>query len=304
MSTCRSWMAKTVRRYLLLCLPWLPIWLPAAEIVLVADENSPAIEGFRTSLAERRPQDRISFLDGASLEHARPPANARLILLDPDLLPRRMAMPITTPTLVLRISRVHAHALLGNDRPAGITLLWSDPPLERQLLLSHLLLPDSKRIGVLYSEHSRFLLDELQTAAQRLDLQIVARQWSDSRDSQPLQQLLANSDLLLGLDDPALFNLHTIKALLLSSYARQRALIGPTVSFVRAGSLASSYSDQDDWLATLDQLLDQPPARWPRAQYPKVFKVQGNRQVARALGIELGDDSELQRRLEAGEQRP
>ena len=62
--------------------------------------------------------------------------------------------------------------------------------------------------------------------------------------------------LLLGLDDPDLYNPKTAKNLLLSSYSRQVALVGPNAAFVRAGSLASTYSDQPDWLAILDQLLD------------------------------------------------
>ncbi|MBC9250844.1 ABC transporter substrate-binding protein [Pseudomonas alcaligenes] len=277
----------------------------AAEVVLSSSEDTPALRAFALALAERRPQDQVSFRPLAQLGRvAGLPADCRLILLDRQALDWRLSDPLGPPTLVLRVSRVEAQRLLGNTRPGHLSLLWSDPPAARQLALARLLLPGRTRIGVLYGTDSAFLLPELARAAAPLGLQIVAQAWTDNRDSRPLLSLLARSDLLLGLDDAQLYNNRTIKNLLLSSYAQQRILLGPSAGFVRAGSLASSYSDQDDWLATLDQMLDQEPQDWPRELYPSRFKVQSNRQVARALGIELADDAELARRLAAGENTP
>jgi hypothetical protein len=79
---------------------------------------------------------------------------------------------------------------------------------------------------VLYGEHSSFCSTSC-ARPHALGLEIVAQDWSDPRDSRPLQNLLANSDVLLGLDDPDLYNSKTAKNLLLSSYGRQMALIGP-----------------------------------------------------------------------------
>lgn len=106
---------------------------------------------------------------------------------------------------------------------------------------------------------------------------------------------------LLG-GDKQLYNSQSIKSLLLGSYAKNRALLGPTAAFVKAGSLASSYSDQEDWLDTLDELLGQAPRHWPLSLYPGHFKVLGNRQVARSLGIDLASDADLGRRLAEGEE--
>lgn len=176
--------------------------------------------------------------------------------------------------------------------------------MARQLRLIRSVLPQVRRVGVLYSQDSRFLLDEVREAARSLDLEIVAEPWDSIGDSRPLQEVLRDSEVLLGLDDPSLYNPKTVKNLLLSSYARQQALIGPNAGFVRAGSLASTYSDQQDWLQTLDQLLDQPVARWPRTLYPAAFKVLSNPQVARSLGIEEIDPEAVARQLSEGEKRP
>lgn len=286
---------------LLLCCLVASLPTRAAELLLSA-EDSPAVRGFVNQLAERRPQDEVRFLPLDQLPPPdRLPGSSRLILLGEKALEWRLSSTSGPPTLALRISRIQARRLLGEKRPDGVTLLWSDPQPARQLRLARLLFPHAQRIGVLYDEHSAFLLDELRHAAAPLGLTVVGQPWPDQGDSRPLLSLLGDSDLLLGLDDQDLYNARTAKSLLLTSYTRQRALLGPSISFVRAGSLASSYSDQADWLATLDELLDQPPGHWPRAAYPAYYKVMGNRQVARALGMELASDSELEQQLVAGE---
>lgn len=291
-----------IRHWLLFCCLLCSLPLPAAEIILGSAEDSPAIRAFVAALAERRPRDRVRFQRLGQLPSpADLSADTRLILLGPQALDWRLSTVQGPPTLVVRVSQVHAQQRLGASRPANLSLLWNEPAPARQLRLVRLLLPQAKRVGVLYDRHSEFLLDELRRAAAALDLQIIAQAWPDRRDNRPLLALLQRSDVLLGVNDADLYNPQTAKNLLLTSYAQQRALIGPSASFVRAGSLASSYSDQADWLASLDQLLDQAPTNWPDSAYPMHFKVLGNRQVARALAIELADDARLARQVAEGE---
>ncbi|VVQ14973.1 ABC transporter substrate-binding protein [Pseudomonas fluorescens] len=292
-----------------LCL-FLTAWLhgvavQAADILLTGAEESPGVQAFVQALSELRPTDNVRFQPLASLPApGKLPASLRLILLDLPSLDWRLQETQGPATLVLRISRLQARQRLGSTQPAHLSLLWSDPPLSRQLQLIRRILPQARRIGVLFDEHSEFLLKELNLAAAPLNLQIVSERWDNTHDSRPLQAVLKNSDVLLGLDDPDLYNPKTAKNLLLSSYSRQVALVGPNVAFVRAGSLASSYSDQNDWLAILDQLLDQPPASWPRTLYPARFKVSSNAQVARSLGIEPLNDASVASALAEGERRP
>lgn len=297
--------AKLWRRTVLLgCLLFAaPAW--SAEILLTAAEDGTGVQAFAQALAQQRPEDRVTFTALKDLPApGRLPATTRLILLDLPGLDWRLQDPQGPPTLVLRISRLQAHQHLGATPHPHISLLWSDPPLERQLRLIASILPQARRIGVLYGADSEFLLPELRQYATPLGLEIVPQRWDNINDSRPLQSLFRNSDVLLGLDDPQLYNPKTAKNLLLSSYAQQLPLVGPNAGFVRAGSLASTYSDQTDWLAVLDRLLDHPPANWPRSLYPEHFKVVGNPQVARSLGIEQVDETSVATRLAEGEKRP
>jgi hypothetical protein len=277
----------------------------AADILLTGAEDSAGVQSFVQALRELRPADTVRFqpLDNLPAP-GKLPADTRLILLDLPSLDWRQQDHQGPATLVLRISRLQARQHLGDALPPRLSLLWSDPPLDRQLRLTRILLPQVKRVGVLYDNHSEFLLKELRQAAHTLGLEVVTERWDNTQDSRPLQTLLDNSDVLLGLDDPDLYNSKTAKNLLLSSYARQLALIGPNAGFVKAGSLASSYSDQNDWLVILDQLLDRPPATWPRTYYPPRFKVSSNPQVARSLGIEQINEASVATLLAEGERHP
>lgn len=292
------------RGVLLLCLSLAaPAW--SADILLTAAENGDGVQAFVQALAERRPHDHVTFTPLKDLPApSQLPAGTRLILLDLPGLDWRLQDAQGPSTLVLRISRLQARQRLGAAPPPKISLLWSDPPLDRQLRMITGILPQARRVGVLYGLDSEFLLDELRQYATPLGLEIVAQRWDNINDSRPLQTLFKDSDVLLGLDDPQLYNPKTAKNLLLSSYARQLPLVGPNAGFVKAGSLASTYSDQADWLRVLDRLLDHPPASWPRTLYPDYFKVVGNPQVARSLGIEQVDEDSVAARLAEGEKRP
>ena len=286
---------------LLCCLLGCPA-LQAAQIILSSASDSPGMRAFAAALALRRPDDQVQFQALAQLPSpADLPRATRLILLGPTALDWRLSSEQGPPSLILQVSQLQAQQRLGARQPANLSLLWSEPDPARQLRLAKLLLPHAKRIGVLHDQHSALLVEQLRQVATPLDLQIIPQLWPDTRDNRPLLSLLRRSDLLLGLPDSDLYNPQTAKSLLLTSYSQQRALIGPNAAFVRAGSLASSYSDQDDWLDSLDRLLDQPVQSWPRAAYPHYFKVLGNHQVARALAIEMADDATLTRQVAEGE---
>ena len=296
----RLWRRAVLLACLLLAAP---AW--SADILLTAAEDGAGVQAFAQALAQQRPEDHVTFTPLNDLPApSRLPASTRLILLDLPGLDWRLQDTQGPPTLVLRISRLQAHQRLGTTQHPRISLLWSDPAQERQLRLIAAILPQARRIGVLYSADSEFLLPELRQHAKPLGLEIVPQRWDNTSDSRPLQTLFRNSDVLLGLDDPQLYNPKTAKNLLLSSYAQQLPLVGPNAGFVRAGSLASTYSDQADWLAVLDRLLDLAPANWPHSLYPEHFKVVGNPQVARSLGIEQVDEANVALRLAEGEKRP
>jgi hypothetical protein len=294
-----------LQTFVLLCLLATSALTQAAEILVVANSDSPALRLFVNTLAARRVDDRVRFARISELgSPAALPDDSRLVLLGSDALDWRLGDAGGPPSLAIQISRVQVFRRLGERRPAHLTLLWNDPNPARQLRLIRQLLPQARRVGLLYGDDSRFLVNELRRLAAAQGLAITSWYWPDPHDSRPLHRLLDDSDVLLGVDDPSLYNSKTIKSVLLASYGRKQALIGPTAAFIRAGSLSSSYSDQQDWLNELDRLLSMAPQQWPREAYPRHFKVLSNSQVARSLGVELSDDRDQALRLQQWENEP
>ncbi|MFP3458973.1 hypothetical protein R0J89_22230, partial [Psychrobacter sp. SIMBA_152] len=77
---------------------------------------------------------RVRFQTTADLPRpGRLKADQRLVLLDSAALEWRLSESAGPPALAMRVSRVQAEQRLGKSRPAFLTLLWSDPPLARQL---------------------------------------------------------------------------------------------------------------------------------------------------------------------------
>nr|WP_256662782.1 ABC transporter substrate binding protein [Pseudomonas sp. AG1028] len=293
----RIWLCRAL---VTLCVLHTPV--RAAELLLSTAGDTSTLQHFASALAKSRPADRLRVVPLNDM----PPLDqlgddTRLILFGKPALNWRLTTPKGPPTLVLQVSKTDAREILGKRHPAEFSVLWQDPAPRRQLRLLKLLLPNAPRVGVLHDPHSAFLIEELHQAASELGLKIVASSWQDTRDNKAVINLLRASDVLLAIADDDLYNSMTAKTLLLTSYSQQHALIGPSAGFVRAGSLATTYSDQSDQLATLNQLLDQSPARWPAGAYSQTFKVLGNPQVARALGITLPSDAELARHLSQGE---
>lgn len=270
-----------------------------AQIILSAELDSPNVRHFADALAQALPLQNVSYMPRSELQaQSQFAADTRLILLGPALLDWRLQLTHSAPaTLIMQVSRVQAHQRLTNQQPQKLTFLWSDPPLERQIVLLKTILAGRKNIGVLYSNHSAFLLKEIKQAVQAQNLTLHTYYWPDSYDAGSLVRLLNKTDVLLGIDDADIYNPSSIKSILLSSYARKQALIGPTAAFIKAGSLASTYSDKDDWLRSLQKLLTTPTESWPRSFYPEEFKVMLNQQVARSLGIETHQPSDLAEQL-------
>src|ERR1700712_1496365 len=138
------------------------VGVQAADILLTGVEDSPGMQSFVQALSQLRPIDHVHFRPLASLPApGKLPSNLRLILLDMPSLDWRLQDTQGPATLVLRISRLQAQQRFGSILPSRLSLLWSDPPLSRQLQLIRQLLPQGRRVGVLFDAHSEFLLKEL-----------------------------------------------------------------------------------------------------------------------------------------------
>ncbi|MHB1084348.1 MAG: ABC transporter substrate-binding protein [Thiobacillus sp.] len=184
-----------------------------------------------------------------------------------------------------------------------VSAIYIDQPFERQVKLIRLAFPDARRVGVLLSADQEWLTGELDEAlrSQRLSL-VHATLAGDEQLITPLENVLAEADLLLAVPDPLVFNRNTAQSLFLTSYRYRDPVMGYSHSMTRAGALLSLYSSPAqigrqaaEWVRNA---LNNVPVRLPPPAFPAYFDISINEQVARSLGFTLPPEDELVKRME------
>lgn len=214
------------------------------------------------------------------------------------------AAPGSAPLLVTLMPREAFERLAAGGRREGgsrpMSAVHLDQPVERQLELVRLALPEAKRIGVLLGPASKSRYNALAAAAMERKLRLDAQQVAQESDLAPaLLKLLPEIDLLLALPDATVFNAGTIQMILLSTYRHQRPLIGFSASYTRAGAILSLFSTPRQIGAQAADMLRSALAsgRLPPPQYPREFQVAANPHVAHSLGLRLDSEQTLLQRL-------
>jgi ABC-type uncharacterized transport system substrate-binding protein len=103
------------------------------------------------------------------------------------------------------------------------------------------------------------------------------------------------------LPDPLVFNKGTVQSLLLTTYRYQDPVIGFSQAYVKAGALAAVYSSPEQigrqTGEALVRVLAGRALLLPLPEYPKYFSVSVNYQVARSLGLSVGDEALIYQKL-------
>lgn len=216
------------------------------------------------------------------------------------------ALPSRVPVLAVLVPRSwflkSGRARLADGGRRAVSAVFLDQPYERQARLIRLALPDVRRVGVLLGSDQKGVADELDEALRGQRLGLVHQTVSeDERLLTPLEHVLNESDVLLALPDPLVFNRSTAQSLFLTSYRYRDPVVGYSRSMTRAGALVSLYSTPSqigrqaaEWVIGA---LGGGSPRLPAPAYPAYFEISINDQVARSLGFSLPPEGELEKRL-------
>jgi len=208
------------------------------------------------------------------------------------------------PVLGVLVPRPSYDRILQDSRrnPRNFSAIVLDQPLSRQFSLIKTILPGIINVGVLLGPTSRDALADLKRAAAQQTLTLQQANVDEPAQLLPrLKQLLDTSSALLAVPDPLIYTRETVQPILLTTYRYQIPVIGFSQAYVRAGALAAVYSTPRQIarqvVEELIQLESRPKAGLSTVQSPKYFSVDVNRQVARALGIEVADENVLSETL-------
>lgn len=305
----RSWTElRWIVGWVLACLMGAPGLVAAAQVAIVmSDDSAPyqeVYQAIRSNLDNVGLDTSRAYADGLASGAL---SEARLIVTvgvrATDLL---ASLPIRTPVLAVLVPRAwyikSGRPRLTDGGHRSASAIFLDQPFERQSKLIRLAFPEARRVGVLLSAEQRGLVDELDEAlrAQRLGLMHVTV-GEGERLMTPLEQALNETDLLLAIPDPLIFNRNTAQSLFLTSYRYRDPVVGYSRSMTRAGALVSLYStpaqigrQAAEWVGSA---LNGATVRLPSPAHPMYFEVSINDQVARSLGFSLPSEADLEKRL-------
>ncbi len=178
--------------------------------------------------------------------------------------------------------------------------IFIDQPAARYLALIKEVLPYSRTVSLLYSDYSEPFYQQLTQAAIEYQLTINGKKVSKTNDIySALDNVVKNSDVLLAIPDPTIYNRHTIKTIFLTSYQDEVPIIGFSRSYTKAGAISSLHSDISDISKQLAESIAyfiKNSKKLPEASYPSYFHVSTNPKVANSLSIPLdGPETLLQK---------
>ena len=202
-----------------------------------------------------------------------------------------------TPVLSALLPRSSFERILrvsGRKVSGQLSAIYLDQPLSRQLALIRLALPSARRVGVLWGTESLIHAPTLRSLALSSGFQFVEANVIASEPLFPdLKRVLDDSDVLLALADPTVFNSNTIQNVLLASFRARVPVLAFSPAYVRAGALMALYvtpTQVGQQVASVVRGVLQGKPLPTSPPYAQNFSVAVNEHVARSLGLALVAD--------------
>jgi len=179
---------------------------------------------------------------------------------------------------------------LPPGRAAAFTAVYAEPAPADQLRLAALLYRRPVRVAALLGSETAFLKPAL--AADKVTvLEAAADGKSSDGDINTLLNRIAQTDVLLALPDAGIYNTENFRNILLSTYRHKQGVIGFSGDMVKAGALASTYSEIEDINTQVAEIAAAyvDGGGLPAPQFPRYFRTIVNEGVARSLDVSVDD---------------
>ena len=303
---------------------WLILWwgllglcmAQAAEVVIVSSDRSPGyVEAVQTVVTEMarvtdKLESQVLYLPDGPVQESTALAAAKVIItLGSDALTKVLARDLRVPVVAALIPKAGFERVLreqGRKPQAPVSALYLEQPFPRQAELLRLALPDARKVGVLWGAESGVQAPAVQSALQARGFELVNGYVGGGNTLfAGLKAVLDDTDVLLAVPDPQVYNGSSISNVLLATYRARVPMLAFSPAYVRAGALLSLHSTprQIGLQATAMARAQLQGGAAAGSQYPADFSVVLNDHVARSLGLTL-DEAVLTERLRKWERRP
>ena len=189
-----------------------------------------------------------------------------------------------------------------------ISFLYIIQPLCRQVQFIKALNPKWNSIGLIIGDHSTIDEEDINACKRSIELTVNTATIDSAKQlTIRLNEILSSSDLLLAQPDSSIYNSKTVKNILLTSYRSRKPVIGFSRNFTKAGALASIYSTPTQIAETassiIEQYIDSGKRFSQEEYYPDDFEISINRQVFRALDMDVPDIESLRDAIDSTNHR-
>jgi hypothetical protein len=177
------------------------------------------------------------------------------------------------------------HAVMAAAPPARAALstaVYAEPAPADQLRLAALLYKRPVRIAAIVGADTAFLKPVLLGA-------VDVEEFAPGDDINRVLNRIGQAEALLAMPDRSVYTTENIRNILLSTYRHKQAVIGFSADMVKAGALASTYSEIEDINTQVAEMAAAFVAsgELERPQFPRYFSTIVNDGVARSLDIEV-----------------
>jgi putative ABC transport system substrate-binding protein len=192
-----------------------------------------------------------------------------------------------------------SESLLQN-RPANVTGSAMDIPINLQFQRLQEVIPELKRVGVIFNpQNSMGEIEDARRAAREIGLTLV--EIPVTNESEVLQQvegLKGKVDVLWSVADSTVFTPRSVDSILLFTLRDGIPFVGLSPSFVKAGALLSFSCDyQDVGSQSAEQALEILAGKSPAevsVAYPRRISLFLNLNTARAIHLEISQKLQSQ----------
>ena len=272
----------------------------AYVVTVVTSDNGAAFQEASESLIQELARNGLARKDIALLSLAEfqdlqtTATDARLIIsLGTEAFRQVSARNTSSAVLAALIPRISFERVQqeANKKPgANLSALYLDQPFGRQLDLLRLVLPATRRVGVLWGPESIGQQALLNAALQARGMESSEGLYSEGRALiDALRAALAGVDAVLAVADSSVYNSSTVTNILLTSYRAKTPVLAFSPSYVKAGALLSVHSTATQAGVQVAAMVGHflQTGNLPANQYPTDFTITTNEYVARSLGLNL-----------------
>lgn len=177
---------------------------------------------------------------------------------------------------------------LPTARLVNMTAIYAEPAPADQLRLISLLYKRPVRVAAIVSHETGFLKPVLDGPNA-----VEIEDYYDGADINYALNRVGKAQVLLAMPDRTVYSAENFRNILLSTYRHNQAVIGFSADMVRAGALATTYSNIEHINAHVADLANDfvTTGELGAPQFPRYFRTIINEGVARSLQVAIDDDA-------------